>query len=142
MDEIVADPRDAKVYFSGFTFEQPVSIYGDYAVVGASRVAYSTDDEGVVYLYWWNEDECEWELMDRIVARSASTGPPDGEPNDRFGVSVSLHGTTIAIGASGVDVLTSANAGMVYIYEINVISHTADFQEQLIAFDNLGHQNR
>ncbi|MFT5823287.1 MAG: hypothetical protein ACI8ZM_004548, partial [Crocinitomix sp.] len=141
MDKIVADPRDAEVYFSGFTYEHPVSIFGDYAVVGASRVAYPTDDEGVVYLYWWNEDECEWELVDKIVARSAPTGPPDGDPNDRFGVSVSLHGTTIAIGASGVDIMTSSNAGMVYIYEINIVSHIAVFKEQLIAFDNLGDQD-
>ncbi len=77
-----------------------VAISGDYAVVGSS--GYCTKI-GCVYLLYNNS--VDWE---RVAVLTSS----DGESNDNFGISVSISGDNIVVGADGND-----DSGSVYVFE-------------------------
>ncbi len=130
-DKIVADDRDEFDLFGGdgFTsFNSNVSIFGDYAVVGAPGD--STNDIGAAYLFR-RFNSCTWVQVDKILARDTATGLPIAEANARFGTDVKLFGTTIAISAIGSTADGVIEAGAVYIYQI--ISDVAVIQQLVTA---------
>jgi hypothetical protein len=99
-------------------FGQSVALDGDLVIVGAPGDALAeTTAAGTVagsaYLYSRNLGGSEnWGLLRRFVASDPHT-------YDYFGAAVALQGTTVAIGAPGVDTTDVAEAGAVYIYRQN-----------------------
>ncbi len=101
-------------------FGNSVSIFGDYAVVGAM---YEDDDEngdekyltaGSAYVFK-KDDDNNWTQLQKIVAS-------DRESLDRFGDAVAISDNFLVVGASfqcwddeGVDSIS--NAGAVYVFE-------------------------
>jgi FG-GAP repeat protein len=90
---------------SGDQFGHAVGIYGDWAVVGAPRVANGGTKRGAVYVYL-RDGMGVWNLSDTLT-------PSDAADLDQFGSTVSIDGTTLLVGASGDD-----PAGSVYVYKL------------------------
>ncbi|MFG0329987.1 MAG: FG-GAP repeat protein [Phycisphaerales bacterium] len=84
------------------TFGLAVDADGDWVVIGAPR----HDDTGAVFVYRW--DGAEWGLHAELHAS-------DGQPFDAFGVSVSIVGDLIFVGADAADDLVD-DAGAVYVF--------------------------
>ncbi len=91
----------------GDYFGNSVSIYGNYAVVGAYR---ENDNSGSVYIFYNNAGT--WEQLAKLTA-------DDGSDGDYFGKSVSIFGDYIVVGAYGDDD-NSTNSGSAYIFYNNV----------------------
>ncbi|MCK4757712.1 MAG: FG-GAP repeat protein [Thermoplasmata archaeon] len=92
--------------FGGF-----VSVFGDVIVVGA----YGDDvganvDQGSAYTFVRNGDA--WVEISHPVAS-------DGAVDDYFGISVSISGDTVVVGAHCDDVGANSNQGSVYMFERN-----------------------
>jgi len=87
----------------GDYFGYSVSISGDYAVVGAYN-----DEGGKGSAYIFHRDGATWPRQTRVLAS-------DGQGSDFFGVSVSVSGNYLLVGAYEEDAGGSA-AGAVYSY--------------------------
>jgi hypothetical protein len=85
-------------------FGNSVSIYGDYAIVGAYQ-----DDSYKGSAYIFEKPVGGWTNMTETAKLTAS----DGEANDCFGISVSIYGDYAIVGAPGDD----SNKGSAYIFE-------------------------
>lgn len=86
-------------------FGNSVSIDGDWAVVGALRVANSGTNRGTVYIYQRDQGGAgTWGLKQTLTAS-------DTADYDYFGSTVSIEGSTLLVGASGDD-----PAGTVYVF--------------------------
>ncbi len=100
----------ADVGASSDAFGSAVSIYGDYAVVGASMNDDNGADSGSVYLFYKDHGGADnWGQVSKINAN-------DGESGDWFGESVSISGNTIFIGSPNNDNYDSDD-GSVYMVE-------------------------
>ena len=86
-------------------FGEAVAIRGNTALVGA-RLG-GTTDTGAVYVYQF--DGSDWVEQDVLTAS-------DGQPNDRFGISVALGENTILVGADLDDRRGKMDAGSAYLY--------------------------
>lgn len=91
---------------TGDLFGAAVAIYGDTAVIGASRNDDAGSSSGSSYVFsrnasGWNE----------VVKLSAS----DAAMNDKFGHSVAIHGAEIVVGAVGDDEV-GKNSGSAYVF--------------------------
>ena len=80
-----------------------VSLYGDYALVGAS------DDQGIGAAYLFHKEENSWKWVAKLTASDAA-------PGDDFGISVSLYGGYALIGAIHSDG-NQGNSGAAYLFE-------------------------
>jgi hypothetical protein len=83
----------------GETFGNSVSIYGDYALIGASLNEYTI---GSAYIFKRNGSS--WEEMQKLM-------PSDGATYDWFGYSVSIYGDYALIGAH------NAGYGSAYVFK-------------------------
>jgi len=104
--------QEAKIFASDGTewdlFGISVSIDGDYAIVGASF-----DDEngylsGSAYIF--KRSGTTWSQETKLLAT-------DGEAEDRFGVSVSISGDYVFVGASRGNNNNNIDSGTVYVYK-------------------------
>jgi hypothetical protein len=88
-------------------FGRSVSIYNDYAIVGATEEA--DDDIGSVYIFKRDSGGSNnWGLVKKLLASDASIG-------DRFGHSVSISGNVL-ISSSLLDDDNGNNSGSAYIF--------------------------
>jgi hypothetical protein len=96
-------------------FGEAVSIHGDTVVIGANNhVVNGNNSQGVVYILQRHQGGSDnW---GEVVNFTAS----DLEEWDSFGISVSISGDTVAVGAYLADTATTSDAGAVYIYERNL----------------------
>jgi hypothetical protein len=88
-----------------------VSLNGEYAIVGAYREAIGIMDTGAVYIFQRTGTDT-WDTGTRIMA-------PDAQAQDYFGVSVSISGASVIVGAYAEDGGTGnplTDAGAAYIY--------------------------
>jgi hypothetical protein len=108
---------------TGDLFGRGVSQYDDRLVVGAHAEDTAASNAGKVYVYDWNGSS-----YDEVSTLTAS----DADVDDVFGVSVSVDGDRLAVGAYLEDTLGS-NTGKVYIYDWNGSSY--DEVLQLTASD-------
>jgi hypothetical protein len=95
-------------------FGYAVSISGDTAVVGAYGDDLSLDgNEGSAYVLGRNQGgtASDWGLLKKLTAA-------DGADGDEFGISVSIHGDTLVVGAHQDDDLGS-NCGAAYVFARN-----------------------
>jgi uncharacterized repeat protein (TIGR01451 family) len=89
-------------------FGLSVSVSGDTAVVGADRDDTAAGiDAGSAYVF--ARSGTAWTEQQKLVAS-------DGASDDDFGVSVSVSGDTVAIGAGGDDTAAGENAGSAYVF--------------------------
>ncbi|MEA3452058.1 MAG: FG-GAP repeat protein, partial [Bacteroidota bacterium] len=88
-------------------FGYSVDIDGNFAVVGSYMDDDRGDQSGSVYIFRNNSGT--WEQVTKLVAS-------DGEQNDNFGISVSISGNYIIVGAPGDDD-NGTNSGAVYMYQ-------------------------
>jgi hypothetical protein len=92
-------------------FGGAVAIDGEYAIVGAKRGAFGSDDGGAAYVFH-RTSENTWDLGTKLVA-------PDAQPFDRFGNSVALAGDYAIVGAyseDGGDGDPLDDAGAAYVF--------------------------
>ena len=90
-------------------FGNSISVSGDYMVVGAD----GDDDEGAesgsIYIYE-NDGSGNWGSEQKITAS-------DGSANSNFGVSVSISGDFLVVGADGDDGGYGFFSGAIYVYK-------------------------
>ena len=91
----------------GDVFGTSVSIDGDYAVIGAYRDSDIDTQAGSAYVFHWNGST--WEQQAKLTAS-------DADDYDYFGLSVSISGDYIAVGAYGNDD-NGSNSGSAYIFQ-------------------------
>jgi hypothetical protein len=86
-----------------------VDIDGDYMVVAAPG---ENAEQGAAYIFYRNSDALsnrEWEQVKKITAN-------DGAAGDWFGISVSIDGDYIVVGAYLADIGGDASAGAAYVF--------------------------
>ncbi len=96
-------PSDPEI---GANFGISVSIYGDTAIVGASRKDASGTDSGKAYIF--TRSGTSWSQQAGLI-------PSDPEADAQFGNSVSIYSDTVIIGAIAADV-SGSNSGKAYIF--------------------------
>ncbi len=100
-----------------------VSIDGDYAAVGAVYIGFGAIHEGWVYIY--KRSGSTWAQEAKLLAQSGSV-------DDAFGVSVSISGESLVVGASQDDD-NGTNSGAAYVYKRS--GTTWSFEAKLLASD-------
>ena len=113
----------------GDNFGYSVSIYGDYAIVGA--LGYDDngmEDVGAAYVFHRTGPN-SWDSGTKIVA-------PNGAEEDNFGYSVSIFGNYAMVGANGHDDFElGVDSGTVYIF-VRTGSNNWDTNIQYVQLDN------
>ncbi len=104
-------------------FGNSVSVDGNRMVVGAPNYSLNTIVHGAVYVF--DFDGTTWSESQIIT-------PFDGNNNDQFGVSVSLSGSRLFIGANKDDDAVT-DAGVVFVYDFIGVSW--QFSQKIIADD-------
>jgi hypothetical protein len=97
-----------------------LSLSGDTLAVGASGSDVSAgspptirSSQGAVYIFQRNQGGANaWGLVKKLIAS-------DGAEFDYFGISTSLSGDFLLVGASGDDILTKPDQGSAYLFERN-----------------------
>ena len=92
---------------SGDAFGTSVSISGNTVVVGAPD---ANNGQGAAYVF--TEPSSGWADMTQVAKLIAS----DGAADDDFGVSVSISGNTIVVGADGATVGGNSQQGAAYVF--------------------------
>ena len=90
-------------------FGRSVSLDGDRLAIGADEEDDNGGDSGSAYVFERDTDG-RWLEASKLL-------PPDGQPDARFGFSVSLDGDALAIGAPDDDNSGGLNAGSAYTFE-------------------------
>ncbi len=110
-------------------YGESISRYGDYIAVGAPNTAVNGITEaGVVHIY--HLEDGTWTLSETIQAPDANLTDAAVNGGMAFGTSVSISGTTLAVGAAQEDNSGYDYAGSVYIFDKN-IDNTWSFTEQI-----------
>src|SRR5690606_36657996 len=121
-DKVIATDRQINDHLG---HHGPVSIDGNIAVGGAHFANGSgLADAGEVYIFRWDEINCDWIQTDEVVAF-------DAEPNAQFGRAVSYQNGVLVVGAPTHDQGGLFNSGNVYVYNINIVTGTATFLQTL-----------
>ena len=93
-------------------FGESLSIDGDTAVIGAAFAEVTANFSGAAYVFERNlGGRDQW-------GQTAKLAPANGSEGDLFGVSVSIRGDVVAVGANGDDE-AGQDAGAVYVFERN-----------------------
>ena len=92
---------------AGDGFGASIAVWGGFAVIGSPGDDSLGHDAGAAYIF--KRSGHSWSQVARLTAADASAG-------DRFGVSVAMNGSHVAVGAIGHDGV-GVNAGMTYIFE-------------------------
>lgn len=96
-------------------FGRSVSIYDNTIIVGAYG---KNANQGVAYIFEYNTN---WQQMGKLI-------PSDGNADDYFGISTSIYGDTVLIGAYTDDPNGISDAGAAYIFK-KPISGWTDMNE-------------
>ncbi len=104
-------------------FGQPVSISGDYAIVGAPYDDDNGPESGSAYIFKWNGTS--WVEQQKLL-------PSDGAADDYFGASVSISGDFAIVGAP-FDNDNGVRSGSAYIFKWDGTSWSQ--QQKLLASD-------
>ncbi len=99
-NKLLASDGTANDYFGRY-----VSLDTDYAVIGAY---YDDDITGSAYVF--KRDGLAWIEEDKLTAS-------DGAPGDYFGISTSIYGDYVIVGAYRDDNINGIDAGSVYIFK-------------------------
>lgn len=125
---------------TGDSFGYSVSINGNFAAIGAYL-----DDEGVntdqgsVYIFYEFTNAGGWASGQ---AHNQKILAGDGEANDFYGVSVSLSGIHLLVGASGDDVGSNASQGSAWAYiRLPLAPFSYGLSQQLTAPDGAANDN-
>lgn len=105
-------------------FGQEVSIFGDYAVVGAPRDDASGNNSGAAYVYHRVGDT--WVQQAKLTA-------PDAAAADFFGISVVIHQDRVVVGSIFDDTKKGSNSGSAYVFRRD--GETWTFEAKLMAAD-------
>jgi hypothetical protein len=120
--KILAPDAEASDHFGG-----PVSISGDYAIVGAPGEDEGGTKAGAAYIYYRDPETNTWDTGTKILA-------PDTEAYDWFGDSVSISGDYAIVGASAEDD-GGTDAGAAYIYYRDPATDIWDSGTKILATD-------
>jgi len=88
-------------------FGYSVSVSGNVAVVGAYQRNCPGSDCGAAYVYRFNEST--WLEEEKLTASDAAA-------SDQFGISVSISGDVVVVGANSDDRAAANNCGSAYVY--------------------------
>jgi hypothetical protein len=99
IEKLTSSDLDYRDYFGDC-----VSVDGDYAIIGAPGNDDNGDSSGSAYIF--KRDGPNWFQQEKLL-------PSDGVAGDLFGVSVSISGDYVIIGAEGTDIDT----GSAYIFK-------------------------
>lgn len=91
-----------------YRFGRSVAVSGDIIVVGAPNDGSLGSEAGTAYVFRRGTN---------VWAQQAKLNATDGAAYDHFGAAVAVAGNVIAIGAPDNDVISTANAGSVYLFE-------------------------
>jgi hypothetical protein len=99
---------------AGDGFGNSVSVSGQYVAIGAYLADVAGNaDQGAVYSFYEFTDPSGWTAgqayHDKIIA-------DDGAAEDFFGVSVSIYGSSMIVGASGDDIGANSEQGSAYTF--------------------------
>ena len=106
-----------------------VSIYGNFAILGAPEDDDNGDESGSAYIFHF--DGANWVEQQKLTAS-------DGAVDKYFGTAVSIYGNYAVVGAIGDD-YNGFNTGSVYIFHYDGTSWTE--QQKIIASDGLESDN-
>ncbi|QQS46537.1 MAG: putative Ig domain-containing protein [Acidobacteriota bacterium] len=110
---------------NGDFFGDAVALSGETLAVGASNDDIGTNnDQGSVYVF--TRSGGAWTFQQKITAF-------DGAADDSFGLSVALHGDTLAAGAYGHNIGANENQGAAYVFTRSGGVWT--LQQKITAFD-------
>ena len=134
VQKIVASDRESVDFFSW-----SVSISGNYAIAGAYKEDEDTSGSntassaGSAYLFERDTATGHWKEVQKIVAS-------DRGSDDRFGISVSISGDYIIVGANQEDHDASgsspaAGAGSAYIFELDTSTGKWQETQKIVASD-------
>mmetsp|Transcript_15859 Transcript_15859/g.25902 ORF Transcript_15859/g.25902 Transcript_15859/m.25902 type:complete len:617 (-) Transcript_15859:42-1892(-) len=114
---------------TGFFFGESVAVYQSTIVIGKSRASLK---QGAASVYE-RDSTGTW-------VETALLTADDGAEGDRFGISVSIDGDVVVIGAFGDDAEGASNAGSAYVYEkaSNVWSLSAQLAPSTTAQGHFG----
>jgi len=101
-----------------------VSIFGQYAIIGARGDDDNSDQSGSAYIFFNNNGS--WEQQAKLTAS-------DGRYSDSFGYSVSIYGQYVIIGAERDDTENGSDSGSAYIFYNN--AGNWELQAKLLAPD-------
>ena len=134
--------QEAKIVASdrgtGDNFGSSVAINGDYVVIGAYQDGEDTGgfngmiNAGSVYIF--KRNGTDWTQEAKIVALDRHEG-------DAFGISVSISGDYVVVGAFGKSTNTSVSSGSAYIFKRNGTMWAQEAKivaSDLISNDNFG----
>ena len=96
----------------GDWFGVSVALSGDWLAVGARQDSTAAAQAGSAYVY--RRVAGVWEEFDELL-------PGTLGPDDRYGHGLALHGTTLAVGASGWDG-PGTNAGSVFLWDFDGVA--------------------
>ncbi|MCP4633102.1 MAG: hypothetical protein GY855_09265, partial [candidate division Zixibacteria bacterium] len=113
VNKIQASDKEASDYFG-----KSVSISGEYAIVGAYYEDAGGSSAGAAYIFKKNLTTGQFQEVNKIMAS-------DKAADDNFGISVSISGEYVMVGAHGED-RGGSYAGAAYIFKKN---STGQFQE-------------
>ncbi len=94
----------------GDSFGESVFISGDYIAIGAPGEDTTEDDAGSVYIFKRNSDD--------NITQIAKIQADDANASDYFGISVSINGDYISVGALNNDD-NGSNSGSAYLFKRN-----------------------
>lgn len=124
----------------GDSFGQSVSLSGQFAAVGAYLDDEGANiDQGSVYSFYELTDPGGWTTGQAYQHKLLAS---DGEANDYFGVSVSLSGVNLVVGASGDDIGANTSQGSAWSYvRFGFAPFVYQFPLKLIAQDGAANDN-
>ena len=122
-EEIILNDIETNGYYS-----QAVSIYGDYAIVGAFNSNFNNlERSGIAYIF--KQDDSKWSIQQKF-------GSPDAQAGDLLGASVSMYEDYAVIGIK-YDNEICTNAGSVYI--LKRTENVWNIEQKLLPSDAQGH---
>jgi len=122
---VVASDGMAQDAFGG-----SVSLEGEVAVAGAFSANPLGENSGAAYVFRREPGSGLWVEETRLTAS-------DGDSSDTFGLSVSLDGGLVVVGASG-DEVPAAFTGSIYVYQYDTILRLWFEVEKILASDGSG----
>lgn len=106
-------------------FAKSAAVDGDVIVIGASHAGVNLT--GAAYVFRYDSGAGTWSEEQKLVAS-------DGDDYDRFGVSVSISGDAILVGAYGDDPAGSSS-GSAYVFRYDPGSESWIEEDKLVASD-------
>jgi hypothetical protein len=116
-------------------FGYSVSISGDTVVVGARASDGRVADTGSAYIFYRNQGGTDnWGQVKKIFT-------DDGEEDDEFGISVSISGDTVAVGARWDDDKGTSSGSAYIFYRNQGGANNWDQVQKIVAEDGAGFDN-